>query len=428
MQLTIKQSRLLEMLQKGGIASLIDEGKVENDNLDLIISCSKISVEIDGNMTVESTCPLFAVKVELEATAKNDIAVKESGSVLVPTKEIIQWVKAQGSEAMVTMTFKAFDRPKYIDPSEDLDPQTKGKLTLKHSGSLKMLAKDSAKSGAKWTLDSLDVSHFPTLSFDHLGNKHFDIRVDNLERIVKRARFAAMDYDSKHILDNLSIQTWEDDLYIVATDTKRCCAAKMELLSDVQNSEESMLAPHKLLNEVIKVSPKKNTVSIYYNKDKGRIYFLQPEMTISIASGEDKFVNAFPKISALTATQYNLVAEVSKEALAKSVMTVAMVDKDCSLFWFKEDVGALIMKAISKEGKYRPTVTKVDALSISQEAKFVLDGGRMSPALKMMVSESVKIWRSSDGKLVKVTGEDDPGFSYFCVSIRNKRYMQELSD
>lgn len=420
MKFSIKQKVLHDLISKGGIAAL-SEVDFSDNNVGLLASCIKISV--DKDISVESSSVMMSAICSIPATPENSVNVMEKGSCVLPAKEFFQWLRTQGTDATITIEIKLLEHPEFIDPVSDVEERVQ-KITVKKIALAKFVAKDSAKTGSKWDLDSFDFEQFPHIPYDKLGTKIFDIIPNALQLGYDKISFAALPVDVKHILDNISIQSYENNVYFSTTDSNRCVIYKMDMITDA-NIESQLLIPCKIIKDILPILDSKEKISFYINKEAKKIFINQASLTIRINNFEDEIVNKFPKVLELNKYEYVKLVSISKSGLKKALSVASMVNKIAALFTFKKEDSSLLLKTVAMDGKYKPILTKVDVLELIKDYKAVWGVTHFSDVLKVLQSDTINISVPSNDKSVKITGDNDKDFMYFTLTIKNKKYLEE---
>ena len=216
MKVGIRQKVLLETLNKGSIAAMSEDAQADTSTLSLLIKSIKISV--DKHFTVESNTDLLAVKFSTLANDDSGITVKEEGSVVVPAKEFIDWVKLQGEDTTITMILQKLATPEIINTLEDMgetgEEVDKSKFSVKKIGTIKLTSRGTEKTQTKWELDCFDAENKPSVNFTEKSDKNFEMAGQQFLEALDNVKFAATPKDHEHVLDSISMQVYEKELYL----------------------------------------------------------------------------------------------------------------------------------------------------------------------------------------------------------------------
>jgi len=427
MKIVIDQKTLLASLEKGAVAAVSDTAQEDSSIMSPIIKSIKITV--GKEFTIESTTNLMAVKHSIPATEGSGVDVKEEGCVLIPAKELINWVKVQGEDAMITMCLSKLQTPEIINLLEDsgvVPDEDVEKYVIKKIGSVKLTSKKSTKTSGKWALDCYDPDQSKSINFSEGTEKCFDIQSNELKEGLSQVIFAAVPKDYEHILDSVSIQIYKKNVYLATTDTKRC--ALYQIPKNAVESIESdtpLLITASLLELTSKISDKDKSISFSYNPDKERVFISQPNLKIRLATARKDDIGKFPNIKMLLEKEYSDLAKVKKSSLNSILISAAIVNNSSALFSFDKD-GAISIKAISEDSKYVPLTEKSVAEKVSKDLQVVWGVSHLIDGLKIIKADDVELSVPQNLKSVKVTGKDQEVFSYFVMAINNPKYDADI--
>ena len=212
MKVKIRQDVFEKALEKGTIAALSDAAQTDTSNMSPLVKSARITANSKA-LVIESSTDKISVKYTVTVKKDNGIVVEESGSGLVPAKELIGWVKAQGSDATIKMNLSKLSTPEIIDTVESLDSSDNKDFTISKIGSLKLTSQVASKTGRKWELDVFEPGQRSKVDFKDKGEKHFDIQAKKFSECLARIGFASLKNDYEHVLDSVSIQAYKKNLY-----------------------------------------------------------------------------------------------------------------------------------------------------------------------------------------------------------------------
>lgn len=420
MKVVIKQSVLLKSLEKAAVAALSDEAQTDTTNLSALIKSVKIKV--DEKYSVESSTNILSTKFEIPATEDNGIGIEEKGEILIQAKELYDWVKIQGPDSNISIKLNKLSTPEMITTADNADDAS-DQYSIKKIGNVVITAKDSTKSSSKWELDCYDPQHLPVIDYSKNGKRIFDIYAEKLTNALNKISFASTSKDYQHILDSVSIQVFEKNIYFATTDTKRCALIKVEDATKIE-TEDPILISVALMNQVAKISEKTNNLSFYYNEDENRIFIEQDGLNIRIASCEKNSISKFPPIIKLLNKKYAAITTIPKGTLNKMLVSSALVNKSSALFEFKASDNTLSVKAISEDSKYKPSITKAKLDSVTSDVTSIWGVSHLMDVLKVIKSDKVIMSIPDNQNSVQITGDqtEDKGFIYFAMVINNAKY------
>ena len=417
MKLGVRQDVLMKALSKGSASALTETAQTDTSNVSLLVKSIKITA--GKNLVVESTTNLMASRYSIPATKENGIVITEEGVVLIPAKELIDWVKVQGPDSVINMSLAMLKAPEVINPMGD-DNDTE--FIVKRVGALKLLSKDETKTGIKWELDCYDPSEIKSVNFKDVGQKSFEVKVHQLKDAVKKISIASAPKDPEHLLDSMSVQEFENHIYLAATDTNRCAVYKLEEAQDVQH-KGAFLVPLSLVNELIKISDDENTISFSYNIDSERLFVSQDNLEVRIATVDKNKASSFPLVSKLFTLSYKPLAVIPTQLLQKTLNSASIVNGVSALFEFvKQDGPNFSITTISETNKYKPNISKSHIEMPIRELKAVWGVKHMLDLLKVTKAESLNLMIPDSKRNVKLTMKDDDRFSYFAQVIDNPKY------
>lgn len=428
MKIGIKQKLLLEALEKGSVAAISEDAQTDTSTLSLLIKSVKITV--DKQFVVESSTNLLSVKYSVPIDDETGIIVKEAGCIVVPAKEIINWVKVQNEEASISLTLQKFQTPEIINTLEDV-ADTEGldssKFAIKKIGTVKIASKDVAKTSGKWELDCYDADQVASVNFEQKADKSFDLQGQQLVDGLSHVMFATLPKDHEHVLDSISIQVNNKDLYFAATDMQHCALYKIpqDGVSDIKLSKP-LLIPCVLLDQISKVINKEEKLSFSYSEEQERVFISQPNLKIRLASTEKQHISKFPSIDVLLNKSYKLLTEMPKNLLNELLINSALVNNSSALFVFSKSDGTLTVKAISEDNKYKPNIKQSRIDGISKDARVVWGVSHLLNGLKVIKDDNVMLHLPDNSvKSVKITSKNNDKLIYFTMAIENPIYALE---
>jgi DNA polymerase III sliding clamp (beta) subunit (PCNA family) len=420
MKIAIKQDVLMKALEKGAIAATSEVAQADTSNLSLLIQAIKITA--DKELIIESTTNLMAVKYSLEATSENGIEVKEPGSILIPAKEFINWVKIQNNSSTIAIRLLKSENPEIINPLESIDESDDAsEFAITKIGVAKITSKDATKTEGKWELNCYDPAEFKLVDFNEKSVSHFETPMEVLSEALKKVSFTALKSDYDHLLDNVSVQVYKNNLYFITTDTKRCAIYNV-LDKESIKCEDALLIPLSLLDQIVKISNKENNLLISYNVDINRLFISQSNFIARIACPDRDNINKFPHVSMLLDKKYDLLAKVTKSSLNQILQSASIVNNSSALFSFDKDKKNITVKAISEDGKYKPSISQTQAKEINQDSKFVWGVKHLAEGLNALKDEDVVLEIPANNKSLKIESQINNRFKYFAMAFRNPIY------
>jgi len=326
MKFTVTQEVFKKALEIGALAATSDTAQLDDESIELLIRSVKISV--DETLLVQSGHNLLATKYSLEAEKKTGISVTEKGSILVPAKELLKWVNAQGKNSTINVELEESPSPTTIDIQSEQDGEEVAKFSIKKIGTVKLISQDTSKTVGKWELDCYDPEQAIQISFDDndKGEHLFDIQAQKLTHALSKVSCATLDSDYNHIKDSVSIQNHNGEIFFATTDTKRCALYKGTNIDNI-DSEKNALVPMRLLTLASKVLEVEGRTSLYYNEDGCKVYLSQKNVDVRITCPDKDTVAKFEDISKLLDKKYVDAGEIEKSQFMKMLTSSALVNK-----------------------------------------------------------------------------------------------------
>lgn len=441
MKVTIPQTILIEALKRGALASLSDEAQTDNSTLSLLIKSVKIEVS-EKEIKFESATSLLCSSYIEPVTEK--IKVFETGSVMIPSKELYDWVNRQG-DSMIALEFKPSDNIKVITTDSD-SSEMPTKASIQKNGKLTLKSKDNSKTGAKWELDSYELSQLPSIDFKlNMQDPLFLAPLEQILEGLKYISFTSMPKDPDHIFDTISFQHKEEEMYMLSTDVTRCSlwkisnADKITLKSTITSEEakngemdgswdHNLLVPTKSLSDFVKLASKEAPLAFYRDLKKNKIYISQPGFSVRISSCDKESIKKYPSLDLFLVKPYKDLCNVEKNLLEKRLNTVALVNKNSILFNFEKDEeggeGNLTLEGISETGQ-SPCKANVNVDSLKESCKKVWNVKHFLEILKTVDGDSLKLMIPDKEKSVsnmKISSQDKDNLVYFVMAIARSKY------
>ena len=416
MKVSISQSVLFNALEKGAVAALSDVAKSDTSIASLLVQSAKITA--GKNFVIESTTDVVASKYSLEADA-NGVTVSEEGSIIVPAKDLYDWVKSKSPESTITFKYTPLATPEIMDTmGEDVDDD----LAIKRVGYIKITSKDKGRSGSTWKLGCYDSGQFSkSVDFSKGSTKQFSMNAESFAVSLKDVGFAAADKDYECTYDNVLIQGVDTDLYFCTTDTHRVAIRKVEA---EMNSGEPMIIPTKLVSLLTKVSDKANKLSFSVNDELGKIYVRQKNLDIRIASGPKDKIGKFPSIQRMLTAKCKMLTEVDKGQLMSNLRTASLINDHTALFEFEEKIGRMTIKSVSDINRKEPNVSQIAVTEAGRKVSAVWGVKHLMEASKVIKGDVIKFMLpdTDNVKFVKILDNANDDFTYFAMTINNPNY------
>jgi len=420
MKVGIRQKVLLDVLSKGSMAAISKEAQEDTSTLSILIRSIKITA--NDNFTIESNSDLIASKYSVLAKEECGVIVKENGSIVIPAKEFIDWVKNQGDDDSITMTLQKSPTPELINTLDGADDDTNAKFSIKKIGTIRLSAKGASKTQTKWEIDCFDSDDKPSINYEEKSNKHFEISSQQFIDAVHTVKFAAIDKDPDHVLDGISMQVHDKELYFATTDMHNCAIYKIGGERNIY-SNDPIIVSASLLDYISKIINKDENISLSYSPEKEKVYLSQKNINIRLACTEKKNISKFISINIIMNKQYDHLAECSKSLIISMLSNASVVNKRSALFTFSKDNRTLTVKALSEDSKLKPNIRQCEC-DVALDSSIILSVKGLMSGIKVIGDNNIKISVPANLKSVKIVPKDCDNFLYYSMAVVNPIYTQ----
>ena len=260
-----------------------------------------ISKAIQGNSPLPSLqgVIIYATESNIQMTASNgNLSIKE---IIEPSEEI-----------------------KIIEPGKILVPGTLFNKIIKKQGTqIDITTTDTTmnieSSGAKTSLQLLNPSDYPVISFESIGK---DLIVDGeaLENIMKNVSFAAADNDKRIILNGVNLSSKDGFLVATATNSFRLAQEKIEIDS---NTDFNITVLSKNLKDFI---PKGVRGPLKINVNESKIITKHNSSTTV-----SKLIDGvYPNIAGLIPTSFKSILSIDSKKFSNLIDQATVVSDEGS--------------------------------------------------------------------------------------------------
>jgi DNA polymerase III sliding clamp (beta) subunit (PCNA family) len=439
MKLAIDQKVLVRALERGAMSALSDGAQSDTSSFHRLIQAVKITVK-DEKLTLESGTNLLATKWSTDASKENGVEVKEEGSVLVPAKELHSWTLKQ-NKAKIVLTLSKLDKPEILKAGDsDTDYGSKQAMTIKKIGVLKLASRDESKTGNKWNLDCYDPEQMNSVDFESAPEKVITSESEQLNQAIKNVGFSSQTKDYQHIFDSFSIERFNNNIHILASDTHRCSVYHLDKATNVDEdfftesiikdgkitNGQKILIPAVFLKSIAKMSDGLD-LDISYDKDKSKIYVSVGDWKIRMATADSQSFNKFPSVALLASKGYSILGDIPKTILVNRLISASLVNKHMVLFDFKKSNENVVIHAISEIG-HSPNVSNAPVEQLVKDVKAIWGVQHIIDVAKVIKDDNIRFMVPEDLRSVKVVSESDPNLEYYSMVIDNPKYAHLLKD
>ena len=419
MKLAIKQSVLINALDRGAMAALSEEAQSDTSVISLILK--SVIIKTDGaGLTVESATKLLSSKYTVPLSKENGIESKENGEIIVPAKELYDWVKRQ-QECLIAISLSKLDSPEIVNPLSSEASSTKG---IKKIGTVKFTSRDDTKTGTKWNLDCYASDQLGPSKIDLPSNKKFSLLASSLLEGFGAIDFSTMPKHYEHIFDTISFQPYKRDgetenkLYMLAFDTRRI--ASFEVPSTSNYLDMNLMIPHNILGSVAKLSNKEEEISFYYEVSTNKAYIAQisngTEFVVKMSTTEPDKVKKFVPISIIEGFKYKKIASVSRAGLINRLATASMVNNEANLISLKSDKMTIYSSSVAGKA---PVTCVIPVKDLITDYKVVTCPTHVSEIMRALKDDYVDIMvkdNEDTNKSFKFMSENNKSVMYFVIN------------
>ena len=405
MKVRLKQSTLIDILNKGAIAALTDEAQGDTTVFAPLIKSVKIKADAD-TITIESAIKTQAVQY-IHTIDKDEVTVKEPGEIMVLAKELMDWVKRQ-PDSDILLSLKVLDSPQLIST---INGDAAGKASLKKLGTVDLMSRDQTKTGTKWSLDCFDASQVTWVDFKKPAPL-FEISNEQLKDAVKSTSFAVMPYCPSHAKDAFAFQIYDNKLYIMGGDGVRMALYELDAVKNV-NLPFTYIVPNKILSTLVGLVSESEPVIFGYDEKKHRSFIYQSNYIVRADVAEQSVVDVkVPPLSYLfDQHKFDKFARINKKLLASRLGTASMINKKNIMYVFKGS--QVLLHSISESGMAPMTCT-ASLIENTRDIKTLWSVTHVMDIIKALPDDEMIIMLPSNTtRIFKVASELNPNFTYY---------------
>lgn len=298
---------------------------------------SNVKLEVEGNSLVST-----ATDNHMSIEAKSEAFVDVAGATTVSAHKLFEIVKRLPSEAMIS-------------------------LELKDDGSRMQITAGKSK----FSLACLDADAFPDVA-SVSSSVNFKLTGSQVTRLLKKAKFAASQDDTRQYLNGIFMHLKDDKLRFVATDGHRL--ARIE--QDIPTGAEGMpgvIIPRKTIDEIAKLADKSKDLEVTVAENKIQFATEEATLTSNVIDG------TFPDYERVIPTGNTLEMDVPRQSLMSAVDRVAILSHEKSRsVRFSINTNNLVISANNPDQENAQEELKItfDAegdLNVGFNAKYVSD-------------------------------------------------------
>ena len=264
---------------------------------------------------------------------------------------------------------------------------------------------------AEFKVLSFPAEEFPTIKkFE--SNNIMQIKDDLLKEMIRKTVFACSSDESRPLFTGALIETNEQELSMVATNTHRL-AVKKTALSAIYNPLK-MIIPGKLLSEVAKVLNFDHPidVSVYWMKNQVAFSFENIYIMSRVIEGQ------FPDYKKVIPTEFLSDCSISAESLYEAVERVSLLAKDGEYSIIKIRFSLATMELSGNNPDAGSATENLDVVFDGEPLEIAFNAKYLMDFLRVAGSSIIKFHLKSSLSPVMAEIEDDPLYTYILTPIR----------
>ena len=362
MKFTINKNELLKNLN-------IVIKAISSKNVIPILNGIMFDLKNDG---LELTASDSELTIKTFINKENIINIEQTGSVIVPSKFILDIIRKMPNEEINFELFEGYKLKIYTDVNN-------------------------------YNLNCFDASEFPVIKIEE-SKTPLNFVIKDFKQMIEQTVFAISTQELRPLLTGVNIHIVNNIMDVVATDSYRL-AKKTVKLEKAVNDEINIIIPGKNLLELLKTfDDLENNIEIHIFNNKIIFKFNNVLFQSNLLNG------TYPNTSNLIPTEFTITTSVDvsnyNAAIDRASLLTQGKDKNVVIMNIKNN-NMLITSYASELGKVEEKLT-VEAsenanISISFSAKYMME------ALKTFDDEKILILLNSDVKpiVIKSIENDD---------------------
>ncbi len=363
--------------------------KVFCHGLDIADALIKVSRAIPAKKTVPilegilmsasgNTLTITATDLELGIEKKINADVKIDGQVVVPGKELVDFIRTLTSEQIE------------LDASE--------------SGVIKIRYQDS-----EYSLKTLPVDEFPPLR--EIGEEvSFSIVQKEFKDLIAKTKICASIDDSRPILKGCLLEVEENKITGVTLDGYRLAVCEKAL--ERNNGRKEVVVPVKTLEEISKLLEDDEYIVTVFLQDNYLMVDLEHTKIISrLLDGE------FTKYRKIIPSEFSSVVTINKNQLAAALDRASLVSRGDKSNMVKFDIKekSLIIESKSENSNIKENVTvSLDGkdIEIAFNARYFIE------CMKVIADDYIKLSFSTSINPCLIRPADGEEYTYLILPVK----------
>lgn len=411
LKISIPQRNLEEMIRTSAIGALSLESQTSKAQMGNLLRSIKINAT-ENSISFESMSDRNASCKSISVSKENGINVKEIGTILIPAKELIDWVMRQGSNSVIDIVLKKTDKT------------AKASSDTSRSGMVKLTAKDSSKTNTSWEVVCYDPSCFSELSYQDVISDSFEILPISIMDAMKNISLASLK-EHTDVWNGFSLQKKDGKLYFMTSDSHQCALYQIpeDSLRNVNVSDNTIfIVPISVLDKVMKSVDKEQPLTISYSDEAFKLYISQGELKFKVGLFDRKEVGRFPRLSIAIGGEYTKLVSIQKPVFQKILSNASMVNKSSAQFSFNKNEGILTVTSMSENGNCSPSVSASEIKDIMFDAKKVWRIDTLTNIVNAIQADDIEVLVEKNDKKILIRGLNNVTTQYVSSVIRQKKH------
>ncbi|WP_420618133.1 DNA polymerase III subunit beta [Candidatus Poriferisocius sp.] len=238
---------------------------------------------------------------------------------------------------------------------------------------------DSARS--KFSLQTMGAEDFPQV--EALASDPVVLEAEGLLTALRQVVKAASADESRPVLTGVLLSAEQEGLRLVTTDSYRLALCDLPGL-EVLGSDQSVLVPSRALQEVIRLLPDVEEVSVRFNDREASFGLGAITVTTRLIEGE------FPSYQGLIPTHQPNRLTVSREGFINAVRRVRLMAQDSTPIRMDMSSAGLELSATTQDvgeaTEQLDAVFEGEDLTVAFNPEYLLDGAEAAPGEEIVLN------------------------------------------
>ncbi len=260
-----------------------------------------------------------------------------------------------------------------------------------------------------------DAEEFPELPEVSEDNK-FNIISEKLLKIVDRVKFATLNDESQPALTGALLETTDDKIIMVSTNTYRMAYTEVDIEEENINNKHKIIIPGSTLNELSRLLPDSEE-QVEIQIDSNHCCFKFNEITVISRLIEGQF----PNYNQVIPDQYNTRITVNTKEFHQATKRVSLIAREesniISLFTSKDNKKINLDSAETDSGEGHEEVN-IEINGPDQDIR--IDAGYLLDVLKILKNKEIIIDLIGPLNPLTIKNSEDENYIYLIMPIRSE--------